>query len=316
MSDPEMNTLPRSMKVLLVCSPGGHLQQMLALEPAWRGMDRAWVTLPGADVGYLLAEEEVTLGNGPTNRSVRHLISNISLAWRPAPPRPSRRDPLDRSGPRGPLLPRRQAARDQAGLRRERHPDRDHLAQRPARLPSRRPLLRAVATGRRTAPSSRLRGERAVIFVTVGTHHQPFERLLDALAGLDGELVVQYGPGQPPAASHAEPFMPFDEMLEPFPRSRHRHHPCRGRQHHLRQPRGTRTACGAQAPRARRARRRSPGRADPRARRAGQRRRSLGRGHADRDRRRRVSAATGVDGGRTGPLPERTGRPAQPVSSA
>jgi UDP-N-acetylglucosamine:LPS N-acetylglucosamine transferase len=69
------------MKVLLVCSPGGHLQQMLALEPAWRGMDRAWVTLPGADVGHLLADETVTLGHGPTNRSVRRLISNIGLAW-------------------------------------------------------------------------------------------------------------------------------------------------------------------------------------------------------------------------------------------
>lgn len=70
------------MKVLLVCSPGGHLQQMLALEPAWRGMDRAWVTLAGADVGYLLADETVTIGHGPTNRSVRRLLSNLRLAWR------------------------------------------------------------------------------------------------------------------------------------------------------------------------------------------------------------------------------------------
>lgn len=55
-----------------------------------------------------------------------------------------------------------------------------------------------------------------MIFVTVGTHHQPFERLLGALDRLDQELVVQYGPGEPPAASHAEAFMPFDEMLERF----------------------------------------------------------------------------------------------------
>ena len=56
-----------------------------------------------------------------------------------------------------------------------------------------------------------------MIFVTVGTHHQPFERLLGALDDLDDELVVQYGPGQPPAAAtHAEPFMPFDAMLERF----------------------------------------------------------------------------------------------------
>jgi UDP-N-acetylglucosamine transferase subunit ALG13 len=55
-----------------------------------------------------------------------------------------------------------------------------------------------------------------VIFVTVGTHHQPFERLLDALDSLDDELVVQYGPGRAPAALHAETFMPFDAMLDRF----------------------------------------------------------------------------------------------------
>lgn len=55
-----------------------------------------------------------------------------------------------------------------------------------------------------------------MIFVTVGTHHQPFERLLGALDRLDDELVVQYGPGEPPAALQAEPFMPFDAMLDRF----------------------------------------------------------------------------------------------------
>ncbi len=70
------------MRVLLVCSPGGHLQQMLALEPAWRGNDRAWVTLPGADVGSLLADEDVTIGHSPTNRSLKNLIRNTALAWR------------------------------------------------------------------------------------------------------------------------------------------------------------------------------------------------------------------------------------------
>jgi UDP-N-acetylglucosamine:LPS N-acetylglucosamine transferase len=55
---------------------------MLALEPAWRGAERAWVTLRGADVGYLLADENVTLGHGPTNRSAVNLIRNLGLAWR------------------------------------------------------------------------------------------------------------------------------------------------------------------------------------------------------------------------------------------
>lgn len=70
------------MRVLLVCSPGGHLQQMLALEPAWRGCDRAWVTLSGADSSSLLREEDVTLGHSPTNRSIKNLVRNTALAWR------------------------------------------------------------------------------------------------------------------------------------------------------------------------------------------------------------------------------------------
>lgn len=70
------------MKALLVCSPGGHLQQLLALKPAWDDTEHSWVTLPGADVGVLLADETVTFGNGPTNRSLGNLIRNFGLAWR------------------------------------------------------------------------------------------------------------------------------------------------------------------------------------------------------------------------------------------
>ena len=70
------------MKVLLVCSPGGHLQQMLALRPAWEAAERTWVTLQGADVEYLLRDETVVLGRGPTNRSLVNLLRNLVLAWR------------------------------------------------------------------------------------------------------------------------------------------------------------------------------------------------------------------------------------------
>lgn len=70
------------MRVLLVCSPGGHLQQMLALEPAWRGHERAWVTLPGADVSSLLNDEQVTVAHSPTNRNLKNLARNTVLAWR------------------------------------------------------------------------------------------------------------------------------------------------------------------------------------------------------------------------------------------
>jgi UDP-N-acetylglucosamine:LPS N-acetylglucosamine transferase len=72
----------RPPRLLLVCSPGGHLLQLLRLQPAWEGFETTWVTLPAADSDYLLREERVVLGRGPTNRSLRALLSNLTLAWR------------------------------------------------------------------------------------------------------------------------------------------------------------------------------------------------------------------------------------------
>jgi UDP-N-acetylglucosamine:LPS N-acetylglucosamine transferase len=71
-----------SGRALLVCSPGGHLVQMLSLEPAWRDLEATWVTLPGADVDYLLEGQDVVLGHGPTNRSIKNLLRNFRVAWR------------------------------------------------------------------------------------------------------------------------------------------------------------------------------------------------------------------------------------------
>ena len=67
---------------LLVCSPGGHLLQMLELEPSWRAFDVTWVTLRAADVDHLLAGQDVVFGHGPTNRSVKALLRNLVVAWR------------------------------------------------------------------------------------------------------------------------------------------------------------------------------------------------------------------------------------------
>jgi beta-1,4-N-acetylglucosaminyltransferase len=72
----------RVPSVLLVCSPGGHLLQMLSLEPAWHDCDTTWVTLPAADVDHLLADRDVVMAHGPTNRSLSNLVRNLRLAWR------------------------------------------------------------------------------------------------------------------------------------------------------------------------------------------------------------------------------------------
>jgi beta-1,4-N-acetylglucosaminyltransferase len=69
-------------RILLVATPGGHLMQLVSLEPAWRGLRRSWVTLPAADSLHLLADEEVVMAHGPTYRNIPNLFRNLRLAWR------------------------------------------------------------------------------------------------------------------------------------------------------------------------------------------------------------------------------------------
>lgn len=69
-------------RILLVASPGGHLLQMLALEPAWQGLTRRWVTLDRPDAVHLLADESVVYAHGPTTRNIPNLLRNVQLAWR------------------------------------------------------------------------------------------------------------------------------------------------------------------------------------------------------------------------------------------
>jgi len=69
-------------KALLVCSPGGHLTQMLSLEECWRDLETTWATLPSPDVEHLLEGRTVAFCHGPTNRSVKALARNLVVAWR------------------------------------------------------------------------------------------------------------------------------------------------------------------------------------------------------------------------------------------
>ncbi len=68
--------------VLLVCSPGGHLLQMMALRPAWDGFSRVWVTGGTPDAHSLLEKERVVTAHGPAHRSPTKLVLNLLLAWR------------------------------------------------------------------------------------------------------------------------------------------------------------------------------------------------------------------------------------------
>ena len=68
--------------VLLVCSSGGHLLQLVSLRPAWEDFSRAWVTFDKSDARSLLRGERVIFAHGPTNRNLPNLARNLVLAAR------------------------------------------------------------------------------------------------------------------------------------------------------------------------------------------------------------------------------------------
>jgi beta-1,4-N-acetylglucosaminyltransferase len=72
----------RRADILLVCSSGGHLQQMLALEGAWGQYSHVWVTFDKSDSRSLLRDEQVVWAYSPTNRNVKNLLRNLGLAWK------------------------------------------------------------------------------------------------------------------------------------------------------------------------------------------------------------------------------------------
>ena len=69
-------------KVLLVGSSGGHLTQLVALEPWWRDLQRVWVTFGTVDARTQLAGEDVHWAHHPTTRNVPNLVRNAWLAVR------------------------------------------------------------------------------------------------------------------------------------------------------------------------------------------------------------------------------------------
>jgi beta-1,4-N-acetylglucosaminyltransferase len=69
------------MKILMVSSSGGHLTQLMCLEPWWQEHERLWVTFETADAVSKLADEEVRWAHHPTTRNVPNLARNTALAW-------------------------------------------------------------------------------------------------------------------------------------------------------------------------------------------------------------------------------------------
>ena len=70
------------MRLLIVCSSGGHLTQALALREWWQDHERTWVTLPTEDARSRLVGEHVVEAHYPTVRNLPNLLRNFGLARR------------------------------------------------------------------------------------------------------------------------------------------------------------------------------------------------------------------------------------------
>jgi beta-1,4-N-acetylglucosaminyltransferase len=70
------------VRVVLVASAGGHLQQIVWMRPWWERHERVWVTFDAVESREWLAGEDVEWAFHPTNRHLGNLARNAGLAWR------------------------------------------------------------------------------------------------------------------------------------------------------------------------------------------------------------------------------------------
>lgn len=69
------------MRMLLVCSSGGHLSRLFALRPWWIRHERRWVSFRKPDVVSLLEGETVAWAAHPVTRNLPNALRNLRLAW-------------------------------------------------------------------------------------------------------------------------------------------------------------------------------------------------------------------------------------------
>ena len=70
------------MKLLLVCSSGGHFKGLLQLKPFWSLHQRHWVSFETPTTRAALNNEQIAWAHSPTNRNIGNLFRNTILAWK------------------------------------------------------------------------------------------------------------------------------------------------------------------------------------------------------------------------------------------
>lgn len=83
MTEPVEDAFPTPAgHVLMVCSSGGHLAQLLDLGRLWDRSRRSWVTFDTTDALSQLEGEDVVWAHHPTTRNLPNLVRNFGLAVR------------------------------------------------------------------------------------------------------------------------------------------------------------------------------------------------------------------------------------------
>jgi UDP-N-acetylglucosamine:LPS N-acetylglucosamine transferase len=83
MTEPVTDHVPTPAgHVLMVCSSGGHLAQLLDLGRLWERDRRSWVTFDTTDAVSQLQGEDVVWAHHPTTRNLPNLMRNFRLALR------------------------------------------------------------------------------------------------------------------------------------------------------------------------------------------------------------------------------------------
>jgi len=216
-------------QVLVVCSPGGHRFDAVAISGAWADRSRAWVSLDKPDVRSLLARERLYVAHGPTSRNIPNLLRNLALAWRVIAETRPRALVTTGAGVGVPFawVGRICGARviyvECAG-----RVDRPSMSARliaptACRVYAQWPELAEAWRGARYAGNVLLAPRAddpapagSGVLVTVGTSEAPFDRLLRAVDRLElaGErVVVQHGVSAVrPARAQCVDFLPFNEL--------------------------------------------------------------------------------------------------------
>ncbi len=216
---------------LLVCSPGGHLTQLYNLKGWWDRIDRVWVTFDKPDATSLLAGESIIWAYHPTTRNLRNLLRNFGLARRTVGR--LRPDVVVSTGAAVafPFFLVGEASGSSHRIRGGLRQDGLLYHDRPALLPDQRPIPPPMGRAEGDVSKGRGRGTAVVsgakgvgeasdeaVFVTVGTDHHPFDRLIGWVDswlanGSNGtEAFVQYGTSQPPRVAAGKEYLPHDEM--------------------------------------------------------------------------------------------------------